>query len=333
MSNDVSSESEDRTPLPEASHLSQTRDSSSKPSPFTSIRNAWEAILFYGGIPTFTVYPLGLATLYLYQKAIRTYNHTDAWYTVSLIPKTTVLGVGAEVLFRSLFYALIAGLLATTLLLLLFPVIFLFPSRRRPLGEDEPPVEHVVKEIYSKADVARSIWRPIERRELTLSLLLSIILLFAVAVFLLLPSGYFVISNRGTVWVFSFLGGFLGAGLIAWDYRRKQEVERKGSERIRARTWLLRGLIVVYVGALASAVLAAAYPEASPNSAYQAVDLRLPKAVLNTGGEEKCTQEEPCPLLSHSDGYWNIITSEGNDVLSIPDDKVEDSRVRVLLGQ
>jgi hypothetical protein len=46
---------------------------------FPSIRGAWAAILFYGGIPTFTVYPLGLTTLYLYQKSIRTYNHTDAW--------------------------------------------------------------------------------------------------------------------------------------------------------------------------------------------------------------------------------------------------------------
>lgn len=312
-------------------------DSGAKTSAFPSIKGAWEAILFYGGIPTFTVYPLGLATLYLYQKAIRTYNHTDAWYTVSLIPKTTVLGVGAEVLLRSLSFTLIAGLLALALLVVLFPVLFLFPSRNQPIGEDAHPLRHpikrLVKETYSKAKLARAIWKPIlEQKELELSVLLSILALIVVVVVLLLPSGYIVISNVGSVWVFSLLGGFLGAGLIAWDYRKKEELERKGAKEIRPRTWLLRGLIVVYVGALLSAVLAAALPGTNPNNAVQVVDLKLPKAVLDTGGEDKCTIEEPCPLLSHSDGYWNIITPQQNDILSIPDDEVTDSKVRILLG-
>src|SRR5215207_243655 len=147
--------------MPEALHASEIEGSKPKPSAFPSIRGAWEAILFYGGIPTFTVYPLGLATLYLYQKAIRTYNHTDAWYTVSLIPKTTVLGVGAEVLFRSLFYSLVAGLLAAALLLLLFPVLLLFPFHKQPIRKDTPPIKRLIQASYSKARLAKAIWKPI----------------------------------------------------------------------------------------------------------------------------------------------------------------------------
>jgi len=290
---------------------------------FPSIKGAWEAILFYGGIPTFTVYPLGLATLYLYQKSIRTYNHTDAWYAVSLIPKTTVLGVGAEVLLKSLTYTLVSGFLAATLFFLLFPLYRHFP---------------LTQNVVSRARVASPLWERATQVEIRVFKWLAVVLFFTVPSIVLIFGSRFVLGNVGFVWLPSFLSGVGGAWLLAKDYGRKRDLEGAGAQtgnvtaRVYHRRWMLRGLTVVYVGALVSAVLAAAHPPGDPDSTYQAVDLKLPKAVLDTGGKYECTSEAPCPLLSHSDGYWNIITPEENDILSIPDAEVTDSKVRVLLG-
>ena len=284
---------------------------------FPSIGGAWEAILFYGGIPTFTVYPLGLTTLYLYQKSIRTYNHTDAWYAISLIPKTTVLGVGTEVLLRSLTYTLLSGLFAASLFLSLFPLY----RRHSP-------------EAAAKSKFAESHWNRvtnIESRWLRrIAIIASIAILFLVVIF----NARFLIGNATSfVWLPSLFCGLFGAFLLAWDDRKRRELNENAVSKVRHRRWMLRGLTVVYLGALLSALLAAAYPTDNPDSTYQTVDLKLPKAVLDTGKETTCTVEEPCPLLSHSDGYWNIITPQKNDILSIPDDEVTDSKVRVLLGR
>jgi hypothetical protein len=293
---------------------------------FPSIRGAWEAILFYGGIPTFTVYPLGLATLYLYQKSIRDYNHTDAWYAVSLIPKTTVFGVGAEVLLGSLTYTLISAFLAATLFFSLCP---LYRYVRYRYG---------AQDAATRARLAGPLWKRVadlERRELKW---MALLLLIGIPFLLLIPTSRFVLGNVSFVWLPSLFSGFGGAWLLARDYRRKLDVEVPGAElenpvsKVHNRRWMLRGLTLVYVGALLSAVIAAAYPTSNPDSTYQAVDLKLPKAALDTGGNYACTVEEPCPLLSHSDGYWNIITPPEQDILSIPDDEVSDSKVRVLLG-
>jgi hypothetical protein len=281
-----------------------------------SVRGAWEAILFYGGIPTFTVYPLGLATLYLYQKSIRTYNHTDAWYAVSLIPKTTVFGVGAEVLLRSLTYTLVSGFFAATLFFSLFPIYSYFAA-----------------DAASKAGVAGPLWKRVVETEARSLRTLAIVAFVVIAFLLLVPTSRFVLGNAGYVWLPSLLSGVGGAWLMARDYGRKRYMEeREAALRVRPQRWLLRGLIVLYVGALLSAVLAAAYAESGPDSTYQTVDLKLPKAVLDAGAGHECTAEAPCPLLSHSDGYWNIITPQEDDILSIPDSEVEESNVRILLG-
>jgi hypothetical protein len=288
---------------------------------FPSIRGAWEAILFYGGIPTFTVYPLGLTTLYLYQKSIRTYNHTDAWYAISLIPKITVLGVGAEVLLRSLTYTLVSGLLAASLFFSLFPLYRIYAP-----------------EAASRAKLAGPHWERVTQIGRTWLKRLAVILTIVIPLLVLVLNGRFLLGNAGFVWLPSFFSGFVGAMLLAKDYRKKRDREQPDAEngkavsKVHHRTWMLRGLTVVYVGALLSAVLAATYPTDDPDSTYQAVDLKLPKAVLDTGKKYTCTVEEPCPLLSHSDGYWNIITPQKNDILSIPDAEVMDSKVRVLLG-
>jgi hypothetical protein len=284
---------------------------------FPSIRGAWAAILFYGGIPTFTVYPLGLTTLYLYQKLIRTYNHTDAWYAISLIPKTTVLGVGTEVLLRSLTYTLLAGLFAASLFFSLFPLYRL----RKP-------------EAASRSKLAESHWSRVMNIESPRLRWIAIIASTAILFLIVIFNGRFLIGNATSiVWLPSLLFGLFGAFLLAWDDRKRQELNENAVSKVRHRRWMLRGLTVVYLGALGSAVLAAAYPTDNPDATYQVVDLKLPKAVLDTGKKYACTLEEPCPLLSHSDGYWNIITPEKNDILSIPDEEVTDSKVRVLLGR
>jgi hypothetical protein len=281
-----------------------------------SVRGAWEAVLFYGGIPTFTVYPLGLTTLYLYQQSMRTYNHTDAWYAVSLIPKTTVFGVGAEVLLKSLIYTFVSGFFAATLLFLLFPIYSYF-----------------AEDAASKGRLAGPLWKKVAETEKRRLRMLAIILLIVIAFLLLVPTSRFLLSNVGYVWLPSLLSGVGAAWLMAQDYDRKRNLEEWETVlHVRPQRWLLRGLIIVYVGALLSAVLAAAHPEGDPGSTYQMVDLKLPNVVLDTGGEHECTVEEPCPLLSHSDGHWHIITPQDHDILSIPDSEVTDSKVRILLG-
>jgi hypothetical protein len=284
---------------------------------FPSIRGAWEAILFYGGIPTFTVYPLGLTTLYLYQKSIRTYNHTDAWYAISLIPKTTVLGVGAEVLLKSLSYTILSGLFVAILYFSLYPLHRHYSPKAAP-----------------RSKLAESHWNRVMNIESPrlrwVAIIASGAILFLVVVF----NGRFLIGNATSlVWLPSLVCGLFGAFLLAWDDNKRRELNENAVSKVHHRRWMLRGLTVAYLGALGSAVLAAAYPTDNPDATYQAVDLKLPKAVLDTGKKYACTLEKPCPLLSHSDGYWNIITPEKNDILSIPDDEVTDSKVRVLLGR
>ena len=284
---------------------------------FPSIRGAWEAILFYGGIPTFTVFPLGLTTLYLYQKSIRTYNHTDAWYAISLIPKTTVLGVGAEVLLKSLSYTILSGLFVASLFFALYPLY-----------------RHNSPKAASRSTLAESHWNRVMNIDdpwlRWIAIIVSIAILFLVVIF----NGRILIGNATSfVWLPSLVCGLFGAFLLAWDDRKRRELNENAVSKVHHRRWMLRGLTVVYLGALGSAVLAAAYPTANPDAPYQAVDLTLPKAVMDTGKKYTCTVEEPCPLLSHSDGYWNIIIPQKNDILSIPDDEVTDSKVRVLLGR
>ena len=284
---------------------------------FPSIRGAWAAILFYGGIPTFTVYPLGLTTLYLYQKSIRTYNHTDAWYAISLIPKTTVLGVGAEVLLKSLSYAILPGLIAASLFLSLYPLY----RRHSP-------------EAASRSTLAEPVWKRVMEIEHLRLKWIAIITAFSIPFLVGLFISRLLIGNTTSfVWLPSLFCGFLGAFLLTWDNGKRQELNENAVSKVHHRRWMLRGLTVVYLGALGSAVWAASYPPDNPDATYQAVDLKLPKAVLDTGKKYACTLEEPCPLLSHSDGYWNIIMPQKNDILSIPDDEVTDSKVRVLLGR
>ena len=61
---------------------------------------------------------------------------------MSLIPKTTIFGVGAEVLLRSLTYTMVPGFFAATLFFSLFPIYGYFAA-----------------DAASKADAAGPLWK------------------------------------------------------------------------------------------------------------------------------------------------------------------------------
>ena len=172
-----------------------------------SIRGAWEAILFYGGIPTLTIYPLGLATLYLYQKSVRAYNHTDAWYAISLIPKTTVLGVGAEVLLMSLTYTLVSGLLAANIFFLLDSLFgTLAPKAASSDKLAEPHSQKVQKiartwrKLVGPEWVAGPRWEEVKKIEGTWRMWLAIVLTIGIPILLVFVTKRFVLGNLGSVW-------------------------------------------------------------------------------------------------------------------------------------
>jgi hypothetical protein len=267
----------------------------------------------------------------------------------------------------SLTYTLVSGLLAANLFFLLDSLFgTLAPNAASSAKLAEPHSQKVQKiartwrKLVGPEWVAGPRWEEVKKIEGTWRKWLAIVLTIGIPILIVFVTKRFVLGNLGSVWYPEVFGiplpvsvwypaiasGFVGAGLLAWDYRKKQRREQsqqtreqpntengKAVSKVHHRRWMLRGLTVVYVGALVSALLAASYPPDNPDATYQVVDLKLPKAVLDTGKKYACTLEEPCPLLSHADGYWNIITPEKNDILSIPDDEVTDSKVRVLLGR
>src|SRR5215210_6168071 len=103
-------------------------DTRNSPKESRSLRDILGGVLFYFGIPAFTLYPLGFMALSLqlwrdpdfpYNWASSGLDFTIIWYAASLIPKIVVIGTGVRLLSISLLSTiLIMSVAAITLHLL-----------------------------------------------------------------------------------------------------------------------------------------------------------------------------------------------------------------------
>jgi hypothetical protein len=190
-----------------------------------NFRDLVQSLLFYVGIPAFTLYPLGFAALaiQLWNDPLFPYYDFDTvWYAVTLVPQTQVIGTGLKLMFLSL--------VATALGVGIALRVSRFLHRRRGLSVEEKP-----------EGAGRVRWA------------IYLLILLPLAAFLL---AYEVILNNWAD-VFALAGFFvLSAGVgVSVGYMRAQEHE----------SLFHTGLAVAYVGALFAALcLAAINPPSLP---------------------------------------------------------------------
>jgi hypothetical protein len=283
---------------------------SQKVDAFPTLGGAVQTFTVYAGIPAITVFPVGLIGLWMQQWMIRGYDLVDGWYVVSLVPRTVVIGFVIEIVIASVFFTVLLASTGTAIAFLSFNVWVSLRETFAPIKESSKrrdrnrPAKSRVPQKFSQRRWARAV---------------SYVLLFIVV--LLIETYYTVgiMSNRTLadtiIFTTSLLGGLVGGGVLALDYRKQARLKREDPKlKIGSSRWLFRGLAVAYVGSVISAVLAA--------GAWVDVFDDLPEVHLNTKDDKTmCTREYPCTLLSHYDGYWHIV-KEGK-VISIPDDQVE----------
>jgi hypothetical protein len=99
-----------------------------------NFRDLVQSLLFYVGIPAFTLYPLGFAALaiQLWNDPLFPYYDFDTvWYAVTLVPKTEVMGTALKLIFLSL----VATALSAGIALRISRIL----QRRRGLSVEEKP--------------------------------------------------------------------------------------------------------------------------------------------------------------------------------------------------
>src|SRR5215210_9443096 len=97
-------------------------DTRNSPKESRSLRDILGGVLFYFGIPAFTLYPLGFMALSLqlwrdpdfpYNWASSGLNFAMLWYAASLVPKVVVIGTGVRLLFISLLSTILSMAIAS----------------------------------------------------------------------------------------------------------------------------------------------------------------------------------------------------------------------------
>ena len=92
------------------------------PEVFPTLTGAVQALTIYAGVPTITVFPVGLVGLWMQQWMDRRYDLVDAWYIVSLVPRTVVIGFGVEIVLASLFFTALLAIVGTAIAISFFVV-------------------------------------------------------------------------------------------------------------------------------------------------------------------------------------------------------------------
>jgi hypothetical protein len=99
-----------------------------------NFRDLVQSLLFYVGIPAFTLYPLGFAALAIQlwnDPLFPYYDFKAIWYAVTLVPKTEVMGTALKLIFLSL----VATALSAGIVLRISRIL----QRRRGLSVEEKP--------------------------------------------------------------------------------------------------------------------------------------------------------------------------------------------------
>ena len=275
------------------------------------------ALVVYVGIPAALVYPVGLGVLAIQLLLSKNLEFLTAWYAASLVPATLIIGEGLRVLLIPLLIGLVVALASAHL-----RVWWLLRVRKQ--------LAVTVKELER-----------LTRRTL-MGLVGGTLIALAVAMLWLAPMPLFGAFTIALSLVPAVLVGVWSGILIASDCVRHTSRPERSTVLLGRHLffrglregWIFRGLVWAYFGSAlcaSAAVLAIAAVGREPD---------LPRVIMSTRGERVETPQQPPPsLLSHSGGYWHILTEvrpEGanNDtgedatLLSIPDNEVK--RVTVI---
>jgi putative peptide zinc metalloprotease protein len=285
--------------------------------PLPSFRVIGRALVVYIVIPAILVYPVGLSVFAFQLLLSKNLEFLTAWYAASLVPATMIIGQGIKVLLVPLLTGLVVALATAHL-----RVWWLLRVRKQ--------LAVTVTELEGRT------------RRTLMGLVGGTLVALAVAMLWLGPIPLFSAFTITFSLVPAVLVGGWSGILIASDCVRHTSRPERNTVLLGRHLffrglregWIFRGLLWAYFGSAlcaSAAVLALAAVGQEPD---------LPRLIMSTRGERVGTPQQPPPsLLSHSGGYWHVLTvveTEGtNDdtgedtiLLSIPDNEVK--RVTVI---
>jgi hypothetical protein len=259
-------------------------DTKTSPKDSPSLRDILGGVLFYVGIPAFTLYPLGFIALSLqlwrdpdfpYNWASSGLDFTIIWYAASLIPKIVVIGTGVR---------LLSIALLSTILIMSVAALTLHLLREWNLVKGW--VKHEKQQNTARGWKRLNKW---ERRfwHLSLVTLLPITILLMVRMFPL--DTWYDLPFYGSYLIFSAVGGIVLGYIRYWGHDR----------------WLHHGLSFAFVGAIFAALSL---------SALELPDLPLVELDASSTWPEDLPSSTPFTLLTNESNHWYIYNRESGVV-------------------
>jgi hypothetical protein len=255
-------------------------DTKTSPEDSRSLRDILGGVLFYFGIPAFTLYPLGFIALSLqlwrdpdfpYNWASSGLDFTIIWYAASLIPKIVVIGTGVRLLSIALLSTiLIMGVAAITLHLL------------REWNLIKGWLKHEKRQNAARGWRGLNKW---ERRfwHLCLVTLLPITILVLIMMFPL--DTWHDLPFFGGYLIFSAIGGIVLGYIRYWGHDR----------------WLHHGISFAFAGAIFAALSL---------SALELPDLPYLELDASSTWPESLPNSSPFTLLTNESNHWYIYNRE-----------------------
>jgi hypothetical protein len=258
-------------------------DTKTSPKDSRSLRDILGGVLFYFGIPAFTLYPLGFMalSLQLWRDPVFPYNwassgldFTIIWYAASLIPKVVVIGTGVKLLAISLL---------STILIMSVAAITLHLLREWNLVKGW--VKHEEQNTVSG-------WRRLNKWERRFWLL-SLVVLLPITVFLvakMFPFDHlYDLPFYGGYVIFSAVGGIVLGYIRYWGHNR----------------WLHHGLSLAFAGAIFAALSL---------SALELPDLPYVELNASSTWPENLPSSTPFTLLANDSNHWYVYNRESGVV-------------------
>jgi hypothetical protein len=258
-------------------------DTKTSPKDSRSLRDILGGVLFYFGIPAFTLYPLGFMalSLQLWRDPVFPYNwassgldFTIIWYAASLIPKVVVIGTGVKLLAISLL---------STILIMSVAAITLHLLREWNLVKGW--VKHEKQNTVSG-------WRRLNKWERRFWLL-SLVVLLPITVFLvakMFPFDHlYDLPFYGGYVIFSAVGGIVLGYIRYWGHNR----------------WLHHGLSLAFAGAIFAALSL---------SALELPDLPYVELNASSTWPENLPSSTPFTLLANDSNHWYVYNRESGVV-------------------
>ena len=258
-------------------------DTKTSPKDSRSLRDILGGVLFYFGIPAFTLYPLGFMALSLqlwrdpafpYNWAASGLDFTIIWYAASLIPKVVVIGTGVRLLAISLL---------STILIMSVAAITLHLLREWNLVKGW--VKHEKQNTVSG-------WKRLNKWERRFWLL-SLVVLLPITVFLvakMFPFDHlYDLPFYGGYVIFSAVGGIVLGYIRYWGHNR----------------WLHHGLSLAFAGAIFAALSL---------SALELPDLPYVELNASSTWPENLPSSTPFTLLANDSNHWYVYNRESGVV-------------------